>query len=89
MATIQDVLYQYRDIYAGGKERADGTGLNRLKGTWFELLCLWFFKHDPLYRQRFSRVWMWSDWPGRGARPDTGIDLVASVRDGGCCAIQC
>lgn len=89
MATIQDVLYQYRNIYADGKEQADGTGLNRQKGTWFEQLCLWFFKHDPLYRQRFSEVWMWSDWPGRDGRLDTGIDLVASVRDGGYCAIQC
>ncbi|NLL36368.1 MAG: DEAD/DEAH box helicase, partial [Fretibacterium sp.] len=89
MATIQDVLYQYHNIYADGQELTVETGANRLKGNWFELLCLWFFKHDPLYRQRFSEVWMWSDWPGRGGRPDTGIDLVASVRDGGLCAIQC
>lgn len=33
---------------------------------------------------------MWSDWPGRGARPDTGIDLVTRERNGGgLCAIQC
>lgn len=89
MATIRDVLHQYRGIYAGGEEGTGGTELNRLKGTWFEWLCLWFFKHDPLYRQRFSEVWMWSDWPGRDGRPDTGIDLVASIKGGGCCAIQC
>jgi predicted helicase len=33
---------------------------------------------------------MWSEWPGRGKRPDTGIDIVAEEREGGgICAIQC
>jgi hypothetical protein len=27
--------------------------------------------------------WLWADWPGRGGRRDTGIDLVTEDRDGG------
>ncbi len=62
------------------------------KGRRFERLMKSYFEQDPLYRDRFSRVWMWSDW-GR-AQPgfdgtDIGIDLVAEERDGGVCAIQC
>ncbi len=37
-----------------------------------------------------SKVWLWSEWPGRCGRPDTGIDLVAEDADGGgLTAIQC
>lgn len=33
---------------------------------------------------------MWSDWPDRANRPDTGIDLVAAnADDGALTAIQC
>ncbi len=33
---------------------------------------------------------MWTEWPGRGGRPDTGIDLVAKNRDrDDYTAIQC
>jgi predicted helicase len=35
-------------------------------------------------------VWLWSEWPGRDRRPDTGIDLVAKERDSDdLTAIQC
>lgn len=47
------------------------------------------FRLDRTYRERFSDVWLWSDWPGPGAEPDTGIDLVARTPDGGYVAIQC
>ena len=51
-----------------------------------------YFTQDPLYKNRFSEVWLWSEWAAR--RPgftgnDTGIDLVAAEREGGHCAIQC
>lgn len=36
-----------------------------------------FFQTDPLYREKFADVWLWTDWPGRNGRPDCGIDLVA------------
>lgn len=62
------------------------------KGRLFERLMKRYFQQDPLYRDRFSKVWLWSDWaatrPGFSAK-DTGIDLVAEEREGGVCAIQC
>ncbi|QHC57518.1 hypothetical protein GSU72_02165 [Rathayibacter sp. VKM Ac-2760] len=34
-------------------------------------------------------MWLWQDWPGHDGKPDTGIDLVARERHGGCwCAIR-
>ena len=62
------------------------------KGRLFERLMKAYFTQDPLYRDRFSNVWLWSEWPshypGFDAK-DTGIDLVAEEREGGYCAIQC
>lgn len=36
---------------------------------------------EPECVNRFADVWLWSEWPGRAGRPDTGIDLVAKHRD--------
>ena len=55
----------------------------------FERLVKAFLSQDPLFAERFSRVWLWSEWPGRRGERDTGIDLVAEERDGGVCAVQC
>ncbi|MCY3682860.1 MAG: DEAD/DEAH box helicase family protein [Gemmatimonadetes bacterium] len=62
------------------------------KGRLFERLMKTYFTQDPLYRDRFSEVWLWSEWAEE--RPDfdgkdTGIDLVAKESEGGYCAIQC
>ena len=62
------------------------------KGRLFERLMKTYFIKDPLYMERFSEVWLWSEWAD--LRPDfegtdTGIDLVAEERQGGYCAIQC
>ena len=62
------------------------------KGRLFERLMKTYFVKDPLYKERFSKVWLWSEWANLkqgfdGA--DTGIDLVAEEREGGYCAIQC
>ena len=59
------------------------------QGMVFERLVKAFLSQDPLFRQRFGRVWLWQEWPGRGGERDTGIDLVAEERGGGLCAIQC
>ena len=62
------------------------------KGRLFERLMKKFFLSDPVYSDRFSDVWLWSDWSHTQALfagPDTGIDLVAAESDGGYCAIQC
>jgi len=49
----------------------------RDKGTAFERLVKEFLLKDGLWGEKFSDVWMWSDWPGRNGRGDAGIDLVA------------
>ena len=76
------------------KEILDGlyfdTRTQRGKGTSFERLVRQFLLTDPRYAERFDDVWMWCDWPDRGARPDRGIDLVARERETGeLCAVQC
>ena len=50
------------------------------KGTRFELLVKRYLETDPVYRDRFSQVWMWMDWPYRNGKIDQGIDLVARRR---------
>ena len=49
-----------------------------------------FLKTDTQYERLFDEVWLWSEYPERGNRADTGIDLVARERDTGeLVAIQC
>lgn len=61
------------------------------KGTLFERMMKVFFQEDPIYKERFSNVWLWNEWAAqRGVnRTDLGIDIVAEEREGGYCAIQC
>ncbi len=49
----------------------------RDKGTAFERLVKEFLVKDSMWAEKFSDVWMWSDWPDRDGRGDAGIDLVA------------
>tara|TARA_R110000850_G_scaffold189247_4_gene314990 strand:+ start:10789 stop:15720 length:4932 start_codon:yes stop_codon:yes gene_type:complete len=79
-ASIHTVLAEFREAATS----------NRDLGDKFERLFANFLKMDPQYQDRFSDVWMWSEWPGRGNQPDTGIDLVAQDRHTHeLCAIQC
>ena len=58
-------------------------------GARFEKITKDFLKTDKLYANRFSRVWLWKEWP-KNDGADTGIDLVAEEqRDSSLCAIQC
>ena len=62
------------------------------KGRLFERLMKAYFRKDPVYRDRFKEVWLWSEWAQRQPGfdgTDTGIDLVAEEVGGGYCAIQC
>lgn len=60
------------------------------KGTLFEKLCLYFLRNDPTQQSRFSQVWLWREWPLNNGEPDTGIDIVARLRDSeSYCAVQC
>ena len=78
--TIHEVLEDLR-----------GAALDeRDKGDKFERLVLNLLRTEPEWVNRFSEVWLWSEWPGREGRPDTGIDIVAKHRDlDGYAAIQC
>ena len=76
--TFYDVLLQIRE------EATDSRDL----GTRFEKITRDFLKTDKLYRNRFSKVYMWREWPDNDGA-DTGIDLVAEEKDGSLCAIQC
>ena len=60
------------------------------KGHSFERLTKAFLEWDQAQARRFTRVWLWRDWPGNDGRHDVGIDIVAEERDGGdLVAIQC
>ncbi len=85
---LQKILQEYKNLYSGIPE--DSRSLLPLKGKWFETICLYFLKHDPIYKNKFSSVYLWSEWPEVNHRPDTGIDIVAQIRDSDkFCAVQC
>ncbi len=80
ITSIHDVLNQYRKVSSSEYD----------KGAHFERLMQAFLQTEPQYSELYDEVWRWSEYPGRGNRPDTGIDLVARSRDSGALtAIQC
>lgn len=80
MTTIHDILHEFREAATS----------NRDMGDRFERLIATYLITDPMQAERFSDVWLWTEWPDRGNQPDTGIDLVAKERTTGeFCAIQC
>ena len=90
MTTIQTEMFgtsPFRDVLQAIDARTD---TNWDKGNAFEDLTKAFFEQDALYREQFERIWKWNEWPDRGGRTDTGIDLVAkNTTDDGYTAIQC
>ena len=63
-----------------------------LVGNEFERLIKRYFRVDPLYKERFTDVWLWKEWAALHTEfdgVDTGIDLVARESSGEYCAIQC
>ena len=55
--------------------RAD-AGSHAERGALFERLMKRYFRHDPVYTDRFSDVWLWSEWAAR--RPEfAGQDKAA------------
>ena len=78
--SIREVLAELREYSLDERD----------KGARFEQLMKDFLQNDTQYQRLFDEVWMWSEYPERGNRPDTGIDLVARERDTGeLVAIQC
>ena len=76
--TFADVYQTLCDRYPDPGER----------GRQFERLIAEVLRTDRTFRQRFSQVWLWSDWPERTSG-DIGVDIVAQRTDGGYAAIQC
>jgi len=80
MTTIHIILDQIRTAKTS---EAD-------KEARFEELVRQYLLNEPVYKEQFSNVWRWINWPGREGKSDTGIDLVAERNDGsGFVAIQC
>ena len=80
ITTIHNILEEFREAAYS----------NRDLGDKFERLMANYLSTDPLYKDMYSDVWLWMEWPDRGKQPDTGIDLVAKERyTGDYCAIQC
>ena len=70
--------------------RADTSGKYH-RGRAFEKLVRNALLANPQYRDRFSNLWLWSEWPEAGGA-DLGVDLVGEQTEhygGGLCAIQC
>ena len=78
--TFYDVL---EEMDAGAQSTAE-------KGNSFERLVKAFLERDKAQQRRFTRVWLWGDWPGSAGQHDTGIDVVAEERENGeLVGIQC
>ncbi|MHA6668594.1 DEAD/DEAH box helicase [Homoserinimonas sp. A447] len=78
-ASIHDILSELRSVAYDEHD----------KGTRFERLMQAYLTIEPMYADEYSDVWMWKDYPNRGSRTDTGIDLVAQSHSGERVAIQC
>ena len=67
------------------------AGTEAAKGRKFERLMKKYLTEDPVYKERFSQVRLYSEWAEHQTEfdsKDMGIDLVAEERGGGYCAIQ-
>jgi superfamily II DNA or RNA helicase len=59
----------------------------KARGNKFEKYCKWFLENDPYYKQKFTKIWLWKNWPERWGS-DKGIDLIAQTTHGEIWAIQ-
>ena len=63
-----------------------------LIGNEFERLMKQYLSIDPLYKERFTDVYLWKEWAALHTEydgVDIGVDLVARESSGEYCAIQC
>ena len=102
---MTETMQSYLDLDIEGESRRASSGFQSAlayirenaqsehhKGKLFERLMQRYFSVDPVYKDRFSEVWLWSEWAEVRTEfdgVDIGIDLVAEEREGGYCAIQC
>ncbi len=83
ISPLQTLLNHFRQIAQTERE----------KGSYFEALCIQYFKNEPYYADLYSDVWLYADWAANQEgfnKKDTGIDLVAKTHiEGEYHAIQC
>lgn len=81
MSAFFDLINTYRTTAQSERE----------KGTYFELLCIKYFLNEPFYADLFAAVQTYTEWAKEQglSGKDTGIDLVATTKDGEFHAIQC
>ncbi len=81
MSAFFDLINTYRTTAKSERE----------KGTYFELLCIKYFQNEPFYADIFAAVQTYTEWAKEQglSGKDTGIDLVATTKDGEFHAIQC
>ena len=44
----------------------------QVDGAKLEQLMKAFLLTDPTFRDQFSDVWLWGEWPGHGGKHDSG-----------------
>lgn len=80
---------QMKNIYEAIEHLRNSSKNEREKGASFERLVRFFLLNDPLWKTRFSDVWLWTNAPTNDG-VDIGIDLVAKdAEDDSFWAIQC
>ena len=81
MVTVDELLEKYRSAEISERD----------KGTKFERLMKNFLMTNPVYRGKFSDVWLWNEFPFRDELGivDLGIDIVCKEFDGNFWAVQC
>ena len=60
----------------------------RDKGDKFERLMAAYLRTDSLYKDQYSDVWLWADWPERDGWAGMGIDCVAEEDEDGVCTTR-
>lgn len=81
MPALQNLLHSLRESSKSERE----------KGTYFEELCVNYFRNEPIYKALYSQVQTFGQWAASQGldKNDAGIDLVATTFTGEHHAIQC
>ena len=81
MVTVDELLEKYRSAEISERD----------KGAKFERLMKNFLLTNPVYRGKFSDVWLWNEFPFRDelGTVDLGIDIVCKEFDSNFWAVQC
>lgn len=81
VVTVDELLEKYRSAEISERD----------KGAKFERLMKNFLLTNPVYRGKFSDVWLWNEFPFRDelGTVDLGIDIVCKEFDGDFWAVQC